>query len=97
MVLEMDLEKFFVPDLCTVKIYTVKTKSNKNLYTYRMNWYNISLNLDLYTKADQKQKLFLFKFLRKLGTIINNKISAKQNILTMNPRFITSSSLYYIH
>ena len=37
MVFKMD----FIPNLCTVKTYKVKTKSNRNLHKYRMNWYNI--------------------------------------------------------
>ena len=43
MVFEMVLQMVFVPKLCTVKtyIYMVKTKLNRNLQKYGMNWYNI--------------------------------------------------------
>ena len=39
----MVLQMVFVPKLCTVKtyIYMVKTKLNRNLQKYGMNWYNI--------------------------------------------------------
>ena len=35
------LQMVFVPNLYTVKTYMVKTKSNRNLHKYIMNWYNI--------------------------------------------------------
>ena len=41
MVFEMVLQMAFVPNLCTVKTNMVKTKSNRNLHKYRINWYSI--------------------------------------------------------
>ena len=40
MIFEMVLQMVFVPNVCTMKRYMVKTKSNRNLHKYRINWYN---------------------------------------------------------